>query len=68
MLVSIDTFHVEDYSKIVADALDSLIERKRKHREEIFPDDCRKAFEMGARFASEPAAVRTENDPELRLF
>lgn len=48
-LISTNTFHVEDYSEIVADALEPLIEGKRKHLEEVFPKDCEKAFEMGAR-------------------
>lgn len=49
MLVSIDTFHVDDYSKIVADAMEPQVERKTKHKQEVFPQDCQKAFEMGVR-------------------
>ena len=52
-LLSTDTFHVKDYSKIVADALESLVDRKLKHQREEFPKDCEKAFEMGARFVKE---------------
>jgi hypothetical protein len=55
-LVSTDTFHVRDYSKIVADYLEAMVERKLKHQKEQFPRDCDKAFEMGARFAGEAAA------------
>jgi multimeric flavodoxin WrbA len=55
-LVSTDTFHVKDYSKIVADYLETLVDRKLAHRQEQFPKDCDKAFEMGARFAGEAAA------------
>ncbi|MEE8470671.1 MAG: flavodoxin family protein [Dehalococcoidia bacterium] len=50
-LLSTDTFHVKDYSKIVADALETLVDRKLQHQREAFPGDCEKAFEMGARFA-----------------
>lgn len=50
-LVSIDTFHVKDYSKIVADAIEPWVPRKLKHQQEVFPQDCDKAFEMGVRFA-----------------
>jgi multimeric flavodoxin WrbA len=50
-LTSSDTLHVEDYSEIVADALQPLVPRKLEHRQTVFPADCRKAFEMGARFA-----------------
>jgi multimeric flavodoxin WrbA len=48
-LCSYDTYQFEDYSKVVADLFD--VEKKRKRREEVFPQDCEKAFEMGARFA-----------------
>lgn len=54
-LISTNTFHVEDYSEIVADALEPLVEGKRKHRQEVFPKDCEKAFEMGARFVRDKA-------------
>ena len=52
-LVSTDTLHVNKYSEIVADMLEPLVERKLKHKREIFPRDCQKAFEMGARFAKQ---------------
>lgn len=48
-LCSFDTYQFEDYSKVVADLFDP--EKKAKRREEVFPKDCEKAFEMGARFA-----------------
>jgi multimeric flavodoxin WrbA len=48
-LCSYDTYQFEDYSKVVADLFDP--EEKAKRREEVFPIDCEKAFEMGARFA-----------------
>jgi len=57
VLVSTDTLHVDDYSKIVADMLEPWVERKLKHNREIFPRDCRKAFEMGARFAGQSAVA-----------
>jgi len=50
-LVSMDAFHVKDYSKIVADAIEPWVPRKLKHQQEVFPQDCEKAFEMGAKFA-----------------
>ena len=56
-LVSTDTLHVSDYSKIVADMLEPWVERKLKHNREIFPQDCQKAFEMGARFARQSATA-----------
>ena len=47
-LFSYDTYQFKDYSKVVADRFDA--EHKAKRREEVFPEDCQKAFEMGARF------------------
>ncbi len=49
-LLSFDTLQFEDYSKVVAPRFDPV--QKLKRRKEIFPQDCQKAFEMGARFAS----------------
>lgn len=46
-----DTYQFDDYSKYVATAFNS--EEKAKRRNEEFPNDCRKAFEMGARFAQQ---------------
>lgn len=60
-LVSTDTFHVKDYSKIVADALEVLVERKLKHQQDVFPIDCEKAFEMGVRFVRESEAKNAVN-------
>jgi multimeric flavodoxin WrbA len=48
-LMSYDTYQFEDYSKVVAQRFD--VEKKAKRRNEEFPKDCEKAFEMGARFA-----------------
>jgi multimeric flavodoxin WrbA len=44
-----DTYQFSDYSKYVVTAFDEA--HKAKRREEEFPKDCEKAFEMGARFA-----------------
>jgi multimeric flavodoxin WrbA len=49
-LCSFDTYQFEDYSKVVADLFDA--EEKAKRREEVFPKDCEKAFEMGVRLAT----------------
>ncbi|MCX5799113.1 MAG: flavodoxin family protein, partial [Proteobacteria bacterium] len=48
-LLSFDTYQFKDYSKVVAGRFDP--EKKAKRRKEIFPKDCEKAFDMGARFA-----------------
>jgi multimeric flavodoxin WrbA len=49
MLLSFDTYQFKDYSKMVASRFNP--EEKLKRRQEIFPKDCQKAFEMGVRFA-----------------
>lgn len=59
-LVSVDAPHVADYAKIAADAYlkvskdggESIVEKKMKHRREVFPGDCEMAFKMGERFAA----------------
>jgi hypothetical protein len=48
-LFSCDTYQFEDYSKVVADRFD--VDKKAQRRKGVFPKDCEKAFEMGARFA-----------------
>jgi multimeric flavodoxin WrbA len=50
-LMVTDTYQFDDYSKVIAPQFDA--EHKMKRRREIFPLDCQKAFEMGARFAEE---------------
>jgi hypothetical protein len=44
-LYSTDTYQFDDYSKYEAPLFNA--ERKAKRREEEFPKDCQKAFEMG---------------------
>jgi len=51
LLVSTDTLHVDNYSEIVADALEARVGEKLEHQRTVFPLDCKKAFEMGARLA-----------------
>jgi multimeric flavodoxin WrbA len=46
-LCSFDTYQFKDYSKVLADRFDAA--HKAKKRQEVFPQDCQKAFEMGAR-------------------
>ena len=50
-LCSYDTYQFEDYSKVYAPRFDP--EKKAKVRSEVFPIDCEKAFEMGARLVRE---------------
>ncbi len=54
-ICSFDTYQFEDYSKVVANRFDP--EKKAKRREEIFPDDCRKAFDLGKRLAGKGSEI-----------
>lgn len=54
-----DTYQFDDYSKYVADMFD--LEEKAKRRREVFPKDCEKAFEMGARFVKRQKTGKTQN-------
>lgn len=44
-LYATDTYQFEDYSKYEVPLFNAGL--KAKHREEVFPQDCQKAFEMG---------------------
>lgn len=50
-IMSYDTYQFKDYSKVVADLFDG--DMKRKRRQEVFPQDLQKAYEMGVRFATQ---------------
>ncbi|HJV66991.1 MAG TPA: exonuclease domain-containing protein [Geomonas sp.] len=52
-LCSFETLQLEDYDKIVFSYCDPR-ERKKRH-ETVFPDDCRKAFELGERLVRQQA-------------
>jgi hypothetical protein len=58
-ICSTDTYQFDDYSMYVATRFDPV--EKAKRREEVFPQDCEKAFEMGARFVKRQKAVKTQN-------
>jgi multimeric flavodoxin WrbA len=45
-----DTYQFPDYSKVVMEYMDPV--KKRERHQNVFPDDCRKAFELGFRIAS----------------
>ena len=55
-LYCFDTYQFKDYSKVVANRFDP--EKKAKRRQEVFPKDCEKAFEMGVRFAKKWGSLR----------
>lgn len=62
-LYSFDTYQFDDYSKYLTDMVD--VEKKEQIRREIFPTECRKAFEMGARFAKGEVKFEKFNIQEL---
>jgi multimeric flavodoxin WrbA len=47
---SYDTYQFPDYSKVFFEYMDPV--KKALRRKEIFPEDCRKAFEFGRRMAT----------------
>jgi multimeric flavodoxin WrbA len=49
-ILATDTLQFDDYSQYEATLFDPV--KKKQRREKIFPEDCQKAFDMGARFAS----------------
>jgi multimeric flavodoxin WrbA len=48
-MCSFDANQFEDYSRVLATRFDPV--RKKKRYEEVFPLDCQRAYEMGARLA-----------------
>jgi len=53
-----DTYQFKDYSKYEVTAFSESLKAKR--REEIFPIDCEKAYDMGVRFVSQGVAATYE--------
>jgi multimeric flavodoxin WrbA len=49
-LFATDTYQFNDYSKYVATAFNEA--DKAKRRQEVFPQDCKKAFNLGIKFAT----------------
>lgn len=49
-LIATDTYQFSDYSKYVATRFDEA--SKAKRRQEVFPQDCKKAFDLGAKLAT----------------
>lgn len=50
LLLSIDTLQYSDYDKFESEKFDK--EAKLKRHAEVFPEDCKRAFELGVRLAS----------------
>jgi multimeric flavodoxin WrbA len=48
-LMSFETYQFDDYSTIVSDLFD--VDQRTRRRKEVFPEDCAKAFEFGAKLA-----------------
>ncbi len=49
-MCSCDTYQFDDYSKVLSTRFDP-VKKKRRH-EEIFPLDCKKAFDLGVRLVA----------------
>lgn len=48
-LFSFDTYQFDDYSKVLMESFDPV--HKAQRHEEVFPQDCQKAYELGYRLA-----------------
>lgn len=59
-LWSTDTYQFDDYSKYLSSIFNP--EEKEKRRKEVFPQDCQKAFEMGARFLKRQKALEAQKE------
>ena len=53
-LCCFDTYQFPDYSKVIMEYMDPV--HKAARRAEIFPEDCRRAFEMGVRLGGQEEA------------
>ena len=58
-LCSTDTSQFDDYSKYASSVFNP--QEKANRRKEVFPQDCQKAFEMGARFVKRQKALKEQN-------
>lgn len=54
LLFATDTYQFDDYSKYLSTRWDAAAKAKR--REEVFPVDCAKAFDLGARLVTQSVA------------
>lgn len=50
LLLSTDTYQFSDYSQYLSTSFDAGAKKRR--REEVFPQDCRRAFDLGARLTT----------------
>ena len=50
LLLSTDTYQFSDYSKYLSTAWNA--ETKKARHDEVFPQDCQKAFALGTKLAS----------------
>lgn len=55
-LLSFDTYQFDDYAKVVAPRFDPAA--KARQRSEVFPNDCKSAFALGASLAAAGVANR----------
>ena len=63
-LMVTDTYQFDDYSKYETSGLNEA--RKAQRKLEVFPEDCRKAFEMGVRFAGQTPIFTEVRNISLR--
>ncbi len=59
VLLCTDTHQFDDYSKYVSTAFDA--NAKAKRRKEVFPQDCARAYDLGANLAAAARVTNIEN-------
>ncbi len=57
-MAATETLQFDDYSKYAADMFDAAA-RKRRH-DEVFPEDCRRAFELGRNLATPEYEIKPD--------
>lgn len=57
-LCSFDTLQFDDYGKVMAESFDPA--KKTRRHEDVFPQDCQRAYELGARLAGKGSEQDTE--------
>ncbi len=60
-LYAYNTYQFDDYSRYVNDLFDEKM--KAQQRQEVFPQDCEKAFDMGVRFAKGDVTFQEAANP-----
>lgn len=62
MVLSFDTYQFADYAKVVAPRFDPA--KKWQRHQEVFPQDCQKAYDLGIRLVRQAVEMKRSTRPE----